>query len=86
MNNVKSGETKAETKGLIDDAEAAANLKTQADEALATSQQTANDAAATLAERNQAVYDDLVANGSALYIETGESGDTYCHCHPRSSG
>ena len=75
--HARVAESKTETKALIDDAKAAEDLKAQADIALATSQESANEAAVDLAEKNQAVYDDLTANGSALYIENSDSGDSY---------
>jgi hypothetical protein len=64
-----------ETKALIDEAESASHDKDEADKALVASQEAATGAATVLAQKSQAVFDDLTANGVALYIETEDGGE-----------
>jgi hypothetical protein len=63
------------TKDLIDAAESAKAALAQAQIDAAAGQQALADAAADLSAKSQAVYDDLTANGVALY--TNDAGENF---------
>ncbi len=64
------------TKELIDDSLAKKNAKVGTETALATAQTDDANAAIAVATADQAVHDDLSANGQALYV-TGDAPPVY---------